>query len=126
MRNYQNFLMNLKKKQKNNSRNGRIFARHRGDRLPRSEDGRRETLLYKMQGGETVKKIYIAVSVHEGGKNYAFTLTLRAGENLLNYVERYKNADIFHLCGSATEAANTAAHWNAAYKTNGTYLFKEV
>ena len=72
-----------------------------------------------------MKKIYIAVSIHEDGKNYAFTLTLRAGENLLNYVERYKNADIFHLCGSATEAAYTVAHWNAAYKANGTYLFNE-
>lgn len=72
-----------------------------------------------------MKKIYIAVSVHENGKNYAFILTLRAGENLLSYVKRYKNADIFHLCSSAAEAAYTVAHWDAAYKANGTYLFDE-
>ena len=73
-----------------------------------------------------MKKIYIAISITENGKKYAFAETIRTGENLLTHTKRRKNADVFHLCESRKEAEETVLHWNACYKANGTYLFEEL
>lgn len=72
-----------------------------------------------------MKKIYIAISITENGKHYAFAETIRTGENLLNHFERYKNADVFHLCETRKEAEETVIRWNAVYKANGCYLFDD-
>ena len=50
-----------------------------------------------------MKKIYLAISVEENGKYYAFADTIKVGENLMVHVGRYK-ADVLHLCESKKEA----------------------
>lgn len=72
-----------------------------------------------------MKRIYIAISITENGKQYAFAETIRTGENLLTYTKRHKNAVIFHLCESRIQAEETALRWNATYKANGVYMFDE-
>jgi len=70
-----------------------------------------------------MKKIYLVFSEIKNGKYYAHAETIKAGENLMNYVDRYGKTDIIHICESATQAAYLAADWNAAYKRNGTNLY---
>lgn len=67
-------------------------------------------------------KIFIVFSETKDGKHYAHAETIRAGENLMNFVERFK-PDIMHICKSATEAAYLAEQWNEAYKKNKTYMY---
>lgn len=69
-----------------------------------------------------MKKIYMVISETENGKYYAFVETIKTGENLKPFINRY-NANIFHLCETRKQAEEIAVRWNAVYKTNGTYLF---
>ena len=71
-----------------------------------------------------MKKIYLAISVEENGKYYAFADTIKVGENLMVHVGRYK-ADVLHLCESKKEAEELVMRWNAVHKANGTFLFSE-
>jgi hypothetical protein len=70
-----------------------------------------------------MKKIYIVISITENGKRHAFSETIRTGENLKAHFKRYPNADIIHLCETATQAGYLAAEWNESYKKNGEYLY---
>lgn len=70
-----------------------------------------------------MKKIFIAVSKTENGKHFAFVETIKTGENILNYIQRHKTADIFHLCESKKEAEETIYFWNKQYHKNGTFLY---
>lgn len=70
-----------------------------------------------------MKKIYLVFSETKDGKNFAHAETIRAGENLRNYIERYPLAKIVHICESATQAAYLAEEWNESYKQNGTYMY---
>ena len=69
-----------------------------------------------------MKKIYMVIPETENGKYYAFAETIKTGENLKPFINRY-NANIFHLCETRKQAEEIAVRWNAAYKANGTYLF---
>lgn len=71
-----------------------------------------------------MKKIYIVIQVEENQKYYAFTQTIRTGENLRPFIERYQ-ANIFHLCESKKQAEEITTKWNAAYKANNQYLFDD-
>ena len=71
-----------------------------------------------------MKKIYIVIQIEENKKYYAFAETIRTGENLKPFIERY-NAKIFHLCESRKEAESLALRWNAIAKANNQYLFNE-
>ncbi len=73
-----------------------------------------------------MKRIYIVIQKEENGKYYAFADTIKTGENLKPFIERHKNANIFHLCESRKKAEETATRWNATYKANKTYLFDET
>ena len=68
-----------------------------------------------------MKKIYLVFSETKDGKNFAHAETIRAGENLRNYIERYPSANIVHICETATQAAFLAEQWNQDYKNNNTY-----
>lgn len=69
-----------------------------------------------------MKKIHLAIEIKENGKYYAFAETIRTGENIKPFIERY-NADIFHLCETRKQAEDLVTRWTALYKANGTYLF---
>lgn len=70
-----------------------------------------------------MKKIFLVFSETKNGKHYAHAETIRAGENLKTFIDRYPDADIIHICESATQAANTAENWNQAYKNNNTFMY---
>lgn len=70
-----------------------------------------------------MKRIYLVFSDSKDGKHYAHAETIRAGENLKNYIERYPSANIIHICETATQAAFLAEQWNQDYKNNNTYMY---
>lgn len=72
-----------------------------------------------------MKNIYIVIQQEENGKYYAFADSIRTGENLKPFIERY-NSKIFHLCENRKQAEETAARWNAVYKLNKNYMFDET
>ena len=69
-----------------------------------------------------MKKIYVAVSIEEDNKYYAFIDTIQTGVNLKPFLERY-TANIVRLCETKKQAEEIVAHWNACYKVNNQYLF---
>ena len=69
-----------------------------------------------------MKMIFVVFSINQNGKRYAIADTIRAGENLKSYIDRY-NCDVCHLCESCKEAETIAYAWNEAYKANGTNLY---
>lgn len=70
-----------------------------------------------------MKKIYLVFSETKDGKRYAYTETIRAGENLKAYIKRFPSADVIQICETATQAAYLAEEWNEDYKNNGTYMY---
>ena len=69
-----------------------------------------------------MKKIYIVFVIEKENKYFARPETIRTGENLKPFFDRYPGK-IAHLCESATQAHNIAAAWNEQYKENGTNLY---
>ena len=67
---------------------------------------------------------YIAVTVCEGGKNYAYVVKVREDENLLSKLE-IKNIKTANIFSTKKEAKIIAEYWNKCYKDNGTYMFDE-
>lgn len=72
-----------------------------------------------------MKKIFLVFSEKKDKKHFAHAETIRAGENLMNYVRRYPDTVIMHICESATEAAYLAEQWNQTYKNNGEYMYSD-
>ena len=58
-----------------------------------------------------MKKIFVVVDKVIDGKHSAFADTIKTGENLVTYLDRF-NPDICHLCESRTEAEKIALNWN--------------
>lgn len=59
-----------------------------------------------------MKKIYLVFLETKDGKSYAHAETIRTGENLKNYIDRYPSANIIHIYETATQAAYLAEEWN--------------
>lgn len=73
-------------------------------------------------GGDSVRMIFVVFSIKQDGKRCAIADTIRTGENLKSYINRYK-CDVCHLCESRKEAETIAYTWNEAYRANGTNLY---
>lgn len=69
-----------------------------------------------------MKSVYIVFVCCENTKYYAFSETIKTGENLMNFMQRY-NPIIAHLCETRTQAEMLSTEWNASYKRNGTNLY---
>ena len=69
-----------------------------------------------------MKNFYIAVTIEESTRYYAYIVKVSESDNLLSKlsIKGIKTANIYPTKKRATEIVN---HWNACYKTNGTYLF---
>lgn len=68
-----------------------------------------------------MKMIFVVFVQEQNGKFCAIADTIRTGENLTAYIQRYKT-NICHLCESRKQAEEIAVAWNKAYKANGTNL----
>lgn len=71
-----------------------------------------------------MKHFYIAVTIAENGKFYAYVVKLSPSDNIL---PKLKINGILHanICSTKKQATETVNHWNACYKANGTFLFDE-
>lgn len=69
-----------------------------------------------------MKKVYVVFQIVKNNKYYAIAETIRAGENIISFCNRY-NATVCYLCESRTQAELLAIEWNKTYKTNGTNLY---
>ena len=69
-----------------------------------------------------MKKIHVVFVITENGKHHAIANTIRAGENLTPFINRYKS-NICHLCENALQAEQIALAWNKQYKENRTNLY---
>lgn len=72
-----------------------------------------------------MKYFYIAVTVAENGKYYAYAVKVSESDNLLSKlnIKGILHANIYPSKKKAAEVVET---WNASYKANGTYLFDET
>lgn len=72
-----------------------------------------------------MKYFYIAVTVAENGKYYAYEVKVSESDNLLSKlnIKGILHANIYPSKKKAAEVVET---WNASYKANGTYLFDET
>lgn len=70
-----------------------------------------------------MKKFYFAVTIQENGKNYSFVMKIGDNENAAARL-KHPRIIIAQLCSSKKAAAHVVNHWNACYKTDGTYLFE--
>lgn len=68
-----------------------------------------------------MKMIFVVFVQEQNGKYFAVPDTIRTGQNLTAYIQRY-NSRICHLCESRKQAEEIATAWNKAYKENGTNL----
>lgn len=68
-----------------------------------------------------MKKIFVVFVTEFDGKYYATADTIKTGENLLSYCNRY-HAITAHLCETRAEAEATAAAWNQTFINNGTSI----
>ena len=72
-----------------------------------------------------MKNIYIAVTIEENGKYYAYMIKTTSSDNILAKLEikGILHANIFI---TKKEASATVEYWNLMYKRNKKYLFDEV
>ena len=72
-----------------------------------------------------MKRKFIAVTIEENQKYYAYLVPVSDCDNLISKlnIKGIKCANIF---STKKEASNVVEMWNESYKTNGTYLFDEI
>ena len=68
-----------------------------------------------------MKSIFVVFVQEKDGKYFAVADTIRTGQNLIPYTQRY-NSDICHLCESRKQAEEIATFWNACFREKGTNL----
>lgn len=68
-----------------------------------------------------MKMIFVVFAQEQNGKYFAVADTIRTGQNLTAYIQRY-NSQACHLCESRKQAKEIAAAWNESYRANGTNL----
>ena len=68
------------------------------------------------------KNSYLAVTVEENGKYYAYMIKHHNSNNLLS-VLKIKGILHVNICDTKKEATKIVQEWNEGYKQNGTYMF---
>ena len=68
------------------------------------------------------KNSYLAVTVEENGKYYAYMIKHHNSNNLLNILD-IKGILHANICETKKEAERIVENWNESYKQNGTYMF---
>ena len=63
-----------------------------------------------------MKKIFVVFDYERDGERHAVAETIRTGENLKVFIDRY-NCSICHLCESRAEADRIAIEWNKQHKS---------
>lgn len=69
-----------------------------------------------------MKNTYIAVSVQENNKNYAYTIKVNETDNLLSKI-KIKGIKFATVCESKKRCEEIVNSWNKDYRNNNTYMF---
>lgn len=69
------------------------------------------------------KNSYIAVTVEENGKYYAYVHKYHHSNNLLNLMN-IKGIVYANICDTKKEAARIVGEWNSSFMENGKYMFE--
>ena len=69
------------------------------------------------------KKLFIAVTVEENARFYAYVVKVAANNNLLSVFSGISGIVSANVCDTLKSARETVAAWNDTFKGNGTYLF---
>ena len=69
-----------------------------------------------------MKNTYIAISIQENEKNYAYAIKVNESENLLSKL-KIKGITHANICSTKKQAEKVVNYWNECYKNNGTNLF---
>lgn len=69
-----------------------------------------------------MKKLFLAVSINENGKQYAYVDYHYADMNL-TWIAGLENAEFITACGSRRKAARLVKQWNKRHQKNGTFLY---
>ena len=70
-----------------------------------------------------MKNYYIAVSISENEKYYAYMIKATSSDNLLSKL-KIKNIISANICETKKSASEIIKLWNDGYKANGTSLFQ--
>lgn len=85
---------------------------------PGGNEGRKEIAMTKKN------KTWLAVTISENGKNYAYAVPVSGSDNLCAVMGRISGLTAAHICPSKKAASELAAFWNDGYKANGSYMFE--
>lgn len=69
-----------------------------------------------------MKHFYIAISIKENEKYYAYVLKVSENDNLLSKLN-IKNIITANICSTRKQARETVEAWRAAYIANNTHMF---
>ena len=64
---------------------------------------------------------WLACVESKDGKNYAYGVKVREGENIVNLLERYPHNTTMHTCRTKKECAELVEYWNTSFVDNGTH-----
>ena len=71
--------------------------------------------------------MYAVISIKDGkGKQYAYYKKINSDENIAKLIKDIPGCDILINAETKKNARYIVNHWNACYKTNGTYMFNEL
>ena len=74
-----------------------------------------------------MKMIFVVYQIEdENGKYYAFADTIKTGQNLRNFIGKFRGEKVCHLCESRKQADELAIAWNETFKENGAYAFAKT
>lgn len=70
-----------------------------------------------------MKSIFLACTVEQNGKYISFVDVWQCHNNLKCLFDAHPDLVTAHICESRKQADEIVLSWNAAYKSNGTYLY---
>ena len=72
-----------------------------------------------------MKHFYIAVTVEENGKYYAYAVIVSQNDNVLSKLA-IKGILHANICETKKKCIEIVNLWNNSYKANGTYIFDDA
>lgn len=70
-----------------------------------------------------MKNFWLAVTVEENGKFYAYMVKAAQNNNLVSLLAGIAHLKAANIYGTKKQAAAVVQFWNDCYRQNGTYLF---
>ena len=70
-----------------------------------------------------MKNFWLAVTVEENGKFYAYVVKAAQNNNLVSLLAGNAQLKAANIYGTKKQAAAVVQFWNDCYRQNGTYLF---